>query len=58
MTKTDAELIKACQKNNDLKAFEQLIKRHQDKVRAVVYKFINNTNDLDDISQGRFYKSF
>lgn len=58
MNKSDSELIKACQKNNDLKAFEILIKRHQDKVRAVVYKFINNSNELDDISQEVFIKAF
>ena len=58
MNKSDAELIKACQKNNDLKAFETLVKRHQDKVRAVVYKFINNSNELDDISQEVFIKAF
>ncbi|MGD9579975.1 MAG: RNA polymerase sigma factor [Vampirovibrionia bacterium] len=58
MTKSDAELIKACQKNNDLKAFETLIKRHQNKVRSVVYKFIKDTNDLDDISQEVFIKAF
>lgn len=58
MIKTDAELIQACQKSNDLKAFELLIKRHQDKIRAVVFKFINNTNDLDDISQEVFIKAF
>lgn len=58
MEKTDHQLVSACQKHNDLKAFEQLIKRHQNKIRSVVYKFLNNAEDLDDISQEVFIKAF
>lgn len=58
LEKTDKELITRCQNNKDLKAFEILIKRHQNKVRSVIYKFINNTEDLDDISQEAFIKAF
>jgi RNA polymerase sigma-70 factor (ECF subfamily) len=55
---SDHELIKRCQKKKDLKAFETLIKRHQNKVRAVIYKLTINTEDLDDISQETFIKAF
>ena len=58
MKKTDKELVVACQKHNDLKAFEILIKRHQNKVRAIVFKFTNNPEDLNDISQEVFIKAF
>lgn len=58
MEKTDKQLVEACKRNNDLKAFESLIKRHQNKVRSIVFKFLNTPDDLDDISQEVFIKAF
>ena len=58
MEKTDKQLVEACKNNQDLKAFELLIKRHQHKVRSVVFKFLNNPDDLNDISQEVFIKAF
>lgn len=58
MQSPDKQLVEACQKNKDLKAFETLIKRHQNKVRSVIFKFLNTPDDLDDVSQEVFIKAF
>lgn len=58
MNKSDLELVNICKKNNDLKAFEVLIKRHQNKVRSIIYRFLNNPEDLKDASQEVFIKAF
>lgn len=58
MNITDKELVLKCQNNGDLKAFELLIKRHQDKVRSVIYKFISDPEELNDVSQESFIKAF
>ena len=58
MNKSDLELVNICKKNNDLKAFEILIKRHQCKVRSIIYRFLNNQEDLKDASQEVFIKAY
>lgn len=58
MQKTETELIQACQTQQDLKAFEILIKQNQKMVRSVIYKFITNPDDLNDVSQEVFIKAF
>lgn len=58
MELSDKDLVASCQKEKDLKAFEILIKRHQKKLRSVVFRFLRNTEDLDDVSQEVFIKAF
>ena len=55
---SDDLLIKRCQKKKDLDAFECLIKKHQNLVRSLVYKFFPNSEDFDDVSQEVFIKIF
>lgn len=54
----EKELIYKCQKYGDLKSFEILIKQNHPKIRSIIYKFMQNSNDLDDISQDVFIKAF
>lgn len=58
MQKSEAQLIEACQIQGDLKAFEILIKQHQQMVRSIAYRFITNPEDLNDVSQEVFIKAF
>lgn len=58
MELSDKELLASCQKERNLKAFEILIKRHQKKVRSVIFRFLQNPDDLDDVSQEVFIKAF
>jgi RNA polymerase sigma-70 factor (ECF subfamily) len=58
MTINEKDLIKRTQKKNDLKAFEALVRLHQSRVRAVIYRFTQSVEDLDDISQEAFIKAF
>ena len=48
--KADAELIVLCQKK-DSRAFEELIKRHQRTVYALLYRLAPDWNDTSDLAQ-------
>jgi RNA polymerase sigma-70 factor, ECF subfamily len=48
--KTDAELIVLCQAKN-ARAFEELIKRHQRTVYALLYRLAPDWNDTADLAQ-------
>jgi RNA polymerase sigma-70 factor, ECF subfamily len=53
--KTDAELILLCQKK-DSRAFEELIKRHQRTVYALLYRLAPDWNDTADLAQEVFIR--
>jgi RNA polymerase sigma-70 factor (ECF subfamily) len=53
--KTDAELIVLCQKK-DSRAFEELIKRHQRTVYALLYRLAPDWNDTADLAQEVFIR--
>jgi RNA polymerase sigma-70 factor (ECF subfamily) len=53
--KTDAELIVLCQKK-DSRAFEELIKRHQRTVYALLYRLAPDWNDTSDLAQEVFIR--
>jgi len=53
--KTDADLIVLCQKK-DSRAFEELIKRHQRTVYALLYRLAPDWNDTSDLAQEVFIR--
>jgi RNA polymerase sigma-70 factor, ECF subfamily len=53
--KTDADLILLCQKK-DSRAFEELIKRHQRTVYALLYRLAPDWNDTADLAQEVFIR--
>lgn len=53
--KSDAELIVLCQKK-DSRAFEELIKRHQRTVYALLYRLAPDWNDTADLAQEVFIR--
>jgi RNA polymerase sigma-70 factor (ECF subfamily) len=53
--KTDAELIVLCQKK-DSRAFEELIRRHQRTVYALLYRLAPDWNDTSDLAQEVFIR--
>jgi RNA polymerase sigma-70 factor (ECF subfamily) len=53
--RTDAELIVLCQKK-DSRAFEELIKRHQRTVYALLYRLAPDWNDTSDLAQEVFIR--
>jgi RNA polymerase sigma-70 factor (ECF subfamily) len=53
--RTDAELIVLCQQK-DSRAFEELIKRHQRTVYALLYRLAPDWNDTADLAQEVFIR--
>ncbi len=53
----DVELVKASQ-GGDLVAFDELIRRYQQRVYATVYHMTSNHEDADDLTQESFIKAF
>jgi RNA polymerase sigma-70 factor (ECF subfamily) len=53
--RTDAELILLCQQK-DSRAFEELIKRHQRTVYALLYRLAPDWNDTADLAQEVFIR--
>lgn len=53
--KSDGELIVLCQKK-DSRAFEELIKRHQRTVYALLYRLAPDWNDTSDLAQEVFIR--
>jgi RNA polymerase sigma-70 factor (ECF subfamily) len=53
--KTDAELIVLCQ-SKDSRAFEELIKRHQRTVFALLYRLAPDWSDTSDLAQEVFIR--
>src|SRR5579862_8606722 len=55
--KSDVELVAAAQKG-DLKAFEELVARHRDKVYARAFSMMRNEDEALDLSQEAWVKSW
>src|ERR1700741_4473204 len=53
----DRELVKRAQKE-DKEAFEELVRRHQARVFAVAGGILRNREDVEDIAQQVFLKSY
>jgi RNA polymerase sigma-70 factor (ECF subfamily) len=53
----DVELVKASQKG-DMKAFEELLARHRDKIYARAFSMMRNENEAMDLSQEAWVKGW
>ncbi|MBQ4542623.1 MAG: sigma-70 family RNA polymerase sigma factor, partial [Clostridia bacterium] len=53
----EKELIKRA-KNNDLSAFEELIRMHEKNVYNIALKILGNEHDASDAAQEAFIKMF
>ena len=54
---SDAELVARCQRG-DAKAFDDLVRRYQDRVYNMVYRMSRNHADALDITQTAFLRTF
>src|SRR3982751_3545741 len=54
---SDETLVKAAQKG-DMAAFEELVKRHRDKIYARAFSMIRNEEDATDLSQEAWIKAW
>ncbi len=54
---SDVELVLACQ-GGDRSAFDELVKRHQGKVYAMIRNMVKNETDAWDLSQDAFIKAW
>ena len=55
--KEDRELVRRAQKD-DKEAFEELVRRHQNRVFAVAGGILRNREDVEDIAQQVFLKAY
>jgi RNA polymerase sigma factor (sigma-70 family) len=53
----DLELVRRAQKG-DLVAYDELIRRYQDRIYATVYHMTSNHEDANDLAQEAFIKGF
>jgi len=53
----DRELVRRAQKE-DKEAFEELVRRHQNRVFAVAGGILRNREDVEDIAQQVFLKAY
>ena len=52
---TDEELMQAVA-GGDLDAFEQILRRHQDRAWRIAYHYLQNCSDAEDVAQEAFLK--
>jgi len=53
----DIELVKLCQ-SGDVTAFDELVRRHQDRIYRLVYKMLGGAYEADDVAQDVFLKAY
>ncbi len=53
----EGDLVKRA-RNGDLKSYDELIKRYQERIYATVYHMTANHEDANDIAQDSFIKAF
>ena len=53
----EMDLVRRAQKG-DLEAYDELIKRYQERIYATVYHMTSNHEDANDLSQDAFIKAF
>ncbi len=51
------ELVRAARRG-DLKAYDELVKRHQERIYATIYHMTSNHEDANDLAQEVFIKAF
>lgn len=52
----DEELVQEYQRTGDMRPFDELVRRHVGKVRAMVYPMFLNDADADDVTQEVFLR--
>ena len=55
--RSDAGLVEEC-RNGDSTAFDELVRRHKDRVYHVVYRFLGNREDALDVAQETFVRAY
>lgn len=53
----DAKLVAAA-KTGDMQAYDELIRRYQDRIYATIYHMTSNHEDANDLAQETFIKAF
>jgi RNA polymerase sigma-70 factor (ECF subfamily) len=53
----ESELVRRAQKG-DLEAYDELIKRYQERIYATIYHMTSNHEDANDLAQDAFIKAF
>lgn len=53
----DTELVARVQRG-DKKAFDLLVRKYQNRVMALIYRFIKNRSEVDDVAQEAFIKAY
>jgi len=53
----DNELVRAA-RNGDMAAYDQLIRRYQERVYATIYHMTSNHEDANDLAQETFIKAY
>jgi len=56
-TPPEAELVKRARKG-DLSAYDELVRRYQERIYATVYHMTSNHEDANDLAQEAFIKAF
>jgi RNA polymerase sigma factor (sigma-70 family) len=54
---SDVELVKAA-RDGDMHAYDQLVRRYQERVYATVYHMTSNHEDANDLAQDTFIKAY
>lgn len=54
---SDTALVEDCQNGNPA-AFDELVRRYKDRVYNVVYRFLGNHEDAQDVAQETFLKAY
>ncbi len=54
---SDTALVEDCQNGNPA-AFDELVRRYKDRVYNVVYRFLGNHEDAQDVAQETFIKAY
>jgi RNA polymerase sigma-70 factor (ECF subfamily) len=54
---SDVELVKAA-RGGDMRAYDQLVQRYQERIYATVYHMTSNHEDANDLAQETFIKAY
>jgi RNA polymerase sigma factor (sigma-70 family) len=54
---SDVELVKAA-RDGDMHAYDQLVRRYQERIYATVYHMTSNHEDANDLAQDTFIKAY
>lgn len=55
--RSDARLIEDC-REGDVSAFDEIVRRHKDRLYNVIYRFVGNHEDALDVAQEAFVRAY